>query len=90
MRRLLLPFVLLASLSLHAAEATPPPLTDVEALRVQNVNLERVIVQRALDDWQKKVLALKADLETARQNKWDWNPETGQWTAKPDSHAKVP
>ena len=65
------------------------PLTEVEALRVQNVNLERVIVQRALDDWQKKVLALKADLEKSRSG-WEWNPETGQWTAKPDSHAKVP
>lgn len=82
MRRLLLPFVLLASLSLHAADAAPPPLTEVEALRVQNVNLERVIVQRALDDWQKKVLALKADLEKTRVG-WSWNPETGQWTATP-------
>lgn len=82
MRRLLLPCVLLASLSLHAADATPPPLTEVESLRVQNVNLERVLVQRALDDWQKKVLALKADLEKARPG-WQWNPETGQWSETP-------
>ena len=66
----------------------PAPLTDVEALRVQNVNLERVIVQRALDDWQKKVQTLKADLERARGDKWDWNPETGAWTAKPDPAKK--
>ena len=39
-----------------ALHPQPAPLTEVEALRVQNVNLERVIVQRALDDWQKKVL----------------------------------
>ena len=39
-----------------APPPSPAPLTEVESLRVQNVNLERVIVQRALDDWQKKVL----------------------------------
>jgi hypothetical protein len=56
----------------------PPPLTEVEQLRIQNVNLERVIVQRAVDDWQKKQAQLKADLEKARPG-WLWDPETGAW-----------
>ena len=83
MRRLLLLLVLCASVGLRAAPDAPAPLSELESLRVQNVNLERVIVQRALDDWQKKVAALKADLERARGDKWDWNPDTGAWTAKP-------
>lgn len=77
MRILLLSLLLLAQAPVSAPQ--PAPLTEVEALRVQNVNLERVIVQRALDDWQKKVAALKADLEKTRPG-WLWNPDTGQWT----------
>lgn len=85
MRMLLLSLLLLAQTPVAAP--TPAPLTELEALRVQNVNLERVIVQRALDDWQKKVQALKADLEKARPG-WTWNPETGEWTAKKEEPKK--
>ena len=63
--------------------AAPAPFTEIEALRIQNVNLEGVIVQRALQDWQAKVAALKADLEKTRKG-WEWTPETGQWTAIKD------
>lgn len=59
----------------------PAPLTELEALRVQVVNLERVIVQRSVEDWQKKVAALKAELEAARSG-WEWSSETGEWQKK--------
>lgn len=59
--------------------STPAPLTEIEALRVENLQLQRVIVQNALNDWQTKVRVLKADLERARPG-CIWNPETGQWS----------
>jgi hypothetical protein len=62
----------------------PAPYTEIERLRIENVGLERVIVQRALDDWRAKVAVVKADLERARPG-WTWNPETGEWTATPKS-----
>jgi hypothetical protein len=61
---------------------SPEPYSAVEKLRVENMQLERVIVQRALDDWQKKALALKADLERARPG-FIWNPDADTWTAIP-------
>ena len=75
---------LLALLLLTQAPSAPQPepYSQVEKLRVENMQLERVIVQRALDDWQKKALALKADLERARPG-FAWNPDTDTWTPKP-------
>jgi hypothetical protein len=58
----------------------PAPYTEVETLRIENVALEREIVQRALSDWQVKVAKLKADLEASRPG-WVWSPETGKWDA---------
>jgi len=58
--------------------AQPAPYTEVEALKIQNVQLEGTIVQRAVEDWRKKVAALKAELESKRVG-WKWLPETGEW-----------
>jgi len=60
----------------------PAPYSEIETLRIQNVALERVVVQHAMTDWQAKVKALKADLEAERHG-WSWNPDTGEWTALP-------
>lgn len=79
MRRLLLALALTVSVTAQEKPA-PAPLTELEALRVQNANLERVIVQRAVTDWQAKVATLKADLEAKRPG-WRWSPETGEWAA---------
>lgn len=65
------------------------PLTEIEVLRVQNVALERVVVQHALTDWQHKVQALKADLERVRPG-FTWNPDTGEWTAAHEGSPTVP
>lgn len=81
-RRLLFIVLLLAAVSVTAQEkpAQPAPFTEVEALKVQNANLERILVQRALDDWRAKVAALKGELEAKRPG-WVWNYETGEWAA---------
>jgi hypothetical protein len=73
--------LLLALLLVQTPAAQPAPFTEIEALKVQNLNLERIIVQRALDDWRAKQAALKAEIEKVRPG-WDWNPETGAWSAK--------
>lgn len=88
MRRLLL-LVVLLTVSVTAQEKPgPAPYTEVEALRIENANLERAIVQRAVTDWQAKVAKLKADLEAKRPG-FSWNPETGEWAAvKPPAGAK--
>jgi hypothetical protein len=63
------------------AQPTAPPLTEVEALKVQNLNLERVILERQVADWTAKQAKLKSDIESARPG-WVWNAETGKFTAK--------
>lgn len=73
--------LLLALLLVQTPAPQPAPLTEIEALKVQNLNLERIIVQRALDDWRAKQAALKAEIEKPRPG-FDWNPETGAWSAK--------
>ncbi len=74
-------FVLLCLLAVPVLgqDASPAPFSEVEALRVQVVNLEGAILQRKVDDWEAKRAKLKADLEAARPG-WRWNPETGQFT----------
>jgi len=78
MRRILLLIALLLAAPVLAQDAKPAPYTEIEALKIQNVNLEGAIVRRAVDDWQKKVAALKAELEKARPG-FVWNPEDGSW-----------
>lgn len=71
-----------ASLSAQESAPQPAPFTDVEALRVENVRLEGVVLQMQITGWQAKRDRLKAELEQSRPG-WSWNPETGQWTATP-------
>lgn len=83
-RRAVAVCLLLAFCGPFIALAQPPsvpvqPYSDVEALRIQNANLEGAIVRRAVEDWQAKVAKLKADLEQARPG-FTWNPESGAWT----------
>lgn len=77
--RFLLAFALAVTVTAQEKPA-PAPLTELEAAKVQIVNLERVIVQRAVDDWRAKQAALKAELESKRPG-WVWNPDTGEWAA---------
>lgn len=67
--------------------STPAPLTEIEALRVENLQLQRVIVQNALNDWQAKVRVLKADLERPRPD-WEWEPDTGTWKRRPEERPR--
>lgn len=62
------------------ASDKPAPLTEIEQLKVQVINLEGAIVRRAVEDWQQKVAKLKADLEATRPG-FRWIPETGAWEA---------
>lgn len=64
------------------ADDGPAPLTEVESLRIQNANLTRAILQRELDDFQKQIGALKADLERARPG-YVWDAESGKFAAVP-------
>ena len=59
------------------------PLSQVEKLRVENLKLERVILQRSVADWQAKAMALKADMEKARDHKFVWNPDEDTWAPVP-------
>ena len=68
-------------LALQAPASAPAAFTEVEALRVQNLNLERVILERQVKDWQAKQAALKADIERRRPG-WLWDPETGKFTTQ--------
>lgn len=73
MRRLLIALlVLLAGLTASAqAPAAPAPYTEVEALRVENFQLQLRLLRLETG-------ILKADLERARPG-WQWNPDTGTW-----------
>lgn len=75
---------LLALLLLTQAPAAPQPepYSQVEKLRIENMKLERVIVDRAVADWRDKALKLKADLELARPG-FRWDPDADTWTAVP-------
>lgn len=75
MKHLLLLIVLLLAVPVVAQDAGPTPFTEIEALRVQNVNLKAAILRREIAD-------LKADLERARPG-WLWNPDDGAWTKAP-------
>jgi len=72
---------LVAWLPLDARDV-PPPLVEVEQLRVENLRLEGVIIQQELQQWQAKRTKLKADLENVRPG-WLWNPDTNTFTEKP-------
>lgn len=67
---LLVPLLLLAVPAI-TQDARPAPFTEVESLRVQNVNLQVALLRREISD-------LKADLERARPG-WVWNPDDGSW-----------
>lgn len=60
----------------------PTAYTEIERLRIENVQLERVVVQHALDAWRAKVATLKTDLEATRPG-WTWQPDTGAWVEAP-------
>lgn len=85
MRLLLLALLLLTQAPSVAPK--PEPYSAVEQLRVENMKLERVIVDRAVQDWQTKALKLKADLEAQRKG-FVWNPDTDTWTAIPKDTPK--
>ena len=76
--RIALLLALLLSVPLPA-RPDAPPLTEVERLKIENVRLEGVILQRQFDDWQAKKAKLKADIEAARPG-WTWNPDDGIFT----------
>lgn len=83
-RRAIAVCLLVALLGPFVALAQPPtvpvqPYSEVEQLKIQNINLEGAIVRRAVEDWQLKVARLKAELEMRRPG-FAWNPETGAWT----------
>jgi hypothetical protein len=76
--------LVLALLALSSDQIkSPAPLTEVEQLRVQNLNLERVIIERQMQDWTVKQQKLKADIELARPG-YTWDPTTGQFATKPE------
>lgn len=73
---------LLVALALggQTAAPQPEPLTEVEALRVENVRLESLVLQRQLDDFRVKRAKLTADLEAKRPG-WRYDADTGRFTA---------
>ena len=79
MRSLLLILLLVAPLS---AQTDAPSLTPVETLRLENVRLEGVIIQREIADWNAKRAALKADLERDRLG-WVFDMDTGKFVKAP-------
>lgn len=83
MRRLVLFFVAFALLGfvVSAQGSKPATLTEIEALKVENLNLQRVILERQIADWQGKQAHVKAEIEQARPG-WTWNPETGDFQPK--------
>lgn len=81
MKRLIFAMCLLGgAVGFAQDKPAPAPYTEIESLKIQNVNLEGAIVQRAVEDWRKKVASLKAELEKARPG-FVWNPEDGSWSA---------
>lgn len=81
MKRLVLLLCVLLTVAVTAQSDAPAPFTEIEALRIQNANLEGELLKRQIADWQAKVQALKADIEKARAG-FEWNPETGALTKK--------
>ena len=59
--------------------APHPELTEVESLKLENLRLAARLLDRAVQDWQAKVAALKAAVEQTRAG-WTFTPQTGQWT----------
>lgn len=80
--RAILLALLLIAVPVTAQDAKPAPLTEIESLRVQNVNLKVAILRD-------EIAHLKADLEHSRPG-WIWNPDTGEWAAvKPPTGGMV-
>lgn len=79
--------IMAGALAVSAQEAkapslpAPAPFTEVESLRIQNLNLKTALVQRAIEDLNKDKAVLKADIEKARPG-YAWDPETGQFSIK--------
>lgn len=73
MRALLLSIAVLLAVPVIAQSPGPAPLTEIESLRVQNVNLKAALLRD-------EIAHLKADLEAKRPG-WNWNPDDGAWTA---------
>ena len=86
MRALILGVILLlqAPSGQQDTPESPEAFTEVESLRIQNVNLEGALLDRQMVEWRAKVTKLKVDIEAKRPH-WIWNPETGTFTkrAKP-------
>lgn len=82
MRRfLLLLACLLLPLALIARTDTATPLTELEALKIENVRLEGIVIQREVTDWQAKRVALIREIETARPG-WTFNADSATFTKK--------
>lgn len=81
--------ILFLSLGVSAQAPAVPvqPYSEIEQLKIANVNLEGAIVQRAVQDWQAKVTRLKADLERVRPG-WTWQPDSGAWAEVPKAASK--
>lgn len=80
MRTLLLLALLVFGTQEHLAPQ-PVPLTDVERLRTENLNLRATILLRQQQDWLRDQAQLKADIEAARPQ-WTWDAETGKFSAR--------
>lgn len=73
--------ILCLTVSVTARSDSPAPFTEMESLRIENVRLEGVILQRQLTDWQTKRDKLAHDIESARPG-FTWNPDTGVFTKR--------
>lgn len=69
------------ALSGQTAAPQPEPFTEVEALRVENVRLESLVLQRQLDDFRAKRAKLTADLEAKRPG-WRYDAEAGTFSPR--------
>lgn len=79
MRTVLLALLVLLAVPVVAQDASPAPFTEIEALRVQNLNLRGALLQRELADYQRDLAALKVQIEEKRPG-WTWDAETGKFT----------
>jgi len=77
---------LVAALSVQAAPASPPVLSELEQARLQAIVYEDAAIvadQRTLEVrrewWRAKVAAFKAAAEAARPG-WTWDAQTGAWS----------
>jgi hypothetical protein len=73
--------VAVTTAAIPRAQPVLPPLTEIETLRIENVRLASLVLQRELDEFQAKRAKLKADLEAARPG-WTYDLDTGKFVVK--------